>query len=73
MRTDISSSRFKYGILNSWKSGYQKEVGRLESNVACGYGGIMVKYGGTFSRAETAGMGLRPGSAEGWRGEMIER
>ena len=60
-------------LLNSWKSGYQKEVGRLESNVACGYGGVMVKYRGTLSRAETAGMGLRPGSAEGWRGEMIER
>lgn len=48
-------------------------MGRLESNVACGYGGVMVKYRGTLSRAETAGMGLRPGSAEGWRGEMIER
>ena len=72
LRTDISSSSCKYSILNSWKSGYQKEVGRLESNVACGYGGV-IKYRGTFSRAETVGMGLRPGSAEGWRGEMIER
>lgn len=71
LRTDIFSSSPKCGILNSWKSGYQKEVGRLESNVACSYGGVMVKYRGTLGRAGTAGMGLRPGSAEGWSGEVI--
>lgn len=31
----------------------------------------MVKYRGTLGRAGTAGMGLRPGSAEGWSGEVI--